>query len=386
MDSINKYHNIAKLIFKKSKNKISEAENQSLENWLNINNNQRIYNSIINKTSDNFIYDDISTEKALNKYYNKYRTKRINYRRIISVAASLLIVFSSITFWFLNKDVETNKYASIHPGEPKATLILNNGDTISLNASQIPELIKEEDKTIIKTSTEQICYKASEASVDIKPQEIYNTLQIPKGGEFRLTLADGTIIWINSETTLKYPVNMVASARNIWLKGEAYFKVTKNINKPFIVHTDKVNVKVLGTEFNVKSYNDDKYTQTVLVEGSVSMKTAEESSTEEIILKPGFMGYIAHNETDIKTKEVETYLHTSWINSQFAFEKESLENILKILSRWYNLEIVYENNSAKNQKYTLDVKRHESIGTILNAFEATNNVKFSVDGHKITVK
>lgn len=389
MKDTKKYRYIAQLIIKEKYSSLDSEEQNKLELWLNNKENKTFYDNVTNKkVSKEFIYDKISTKKSLNNYYKKYKTKKLSLNRVITIAASILLVMSSLTVWItkINKTPE-NIYAEILPGESKALLILNNGKSIALNDTTAPQKINEIDKTLINTSKELISYQAAKPSFNIKPREIYNTLKIPKGGEFKLILADGTIIWLNSESTLKYPVNMASASRNVWLEGEAYFKVAENKDKPFYVHTDMINVKVLGTEFNIKSYSDDKFTQTVLVEGSVSMcMLAENKKSENTILKPGEMGYVDDKATEIKTKKVDTYLHTSWIYSQFVFELEPLENILKILSRWYNVEIVYNKDQIKNQKYTLDVKRYGDISTILNAIEATKNVRFEVKDKVIYVK
>lgn len=386
MNIVDHSHRIAYLISNDKINSLNSKEKEELSEWLKQEENKKLYDKICSKNyAEKIIYNKINSYKAWDSYNKKHQKRHIKLKSWISIAASMLIIMSASTYFYFNNPTTPNE-KSIIAGSSKAVLILHDGSNIQLGES-INKTVKEYDKTTIAANSKLITYHNSASQQKATETELYNTLKIPTGGEFNLVMADGTKIWINSKTTIKYPVNIVSDSRNIWLDGEAYLEVKKNKDKPFFVHTKSgVKVKVLGTSFNVKSYEDEKDIQTVLVEGSVEMSYDSENKNDKIILKPGFRGSFSKKEKTITMDKVETRLYTAWKDCQFIFNNDSLEYIMRTLSRWYNINITFEEEELKQLRFTLDVKRYNKIQTILEAIQIACDLEFKIKNREIYVR
>lgn len=209
-----------------------------------------------------------------------------------------------------------------------------------------------------------------------------NVLRIPRGGEFTLQLADGTRVYLNSATELKYPVAFIGQDRRVYLRGEAYFEVAKDAEHPFIVITDDVQVKVYGTSFNVNTHSRDGV-RTVLVEGKVGIKGGV--SGEEYVLKPNEMAFYDRGDRKMNVEVVDPDLYTLWRKGIFVFERESLENIMNTLSLWYDVEIFFQSESAKGLHFSGHMKRYEQIEDILHAITDATGVVFTINERTVCV-
>ena len=207
-------------------------------------------------------------------------------------------------------------------------------------------------------------------------------LRIPKGGEFKLQLADGTRVYLNSATDLRYPVAFTGSERRVYLKGEAYFEVAKDAEHPFIVVTDDVQVRVYGTSFNVNTLGADGV-RTVLVEGKVGIRGQD--SDREYVLKPNELAFYDWNSRDMKIETVDPDLYTLWRKGIFVFERETLENIMNILSLWYDMEVFFQSESAKQLHFSGHMKRYEQIEDILHAITDATGVVFTINDRTVCV-
>ena len=257
-------------------------------------------------------------------------------------------------------------------------LVLNNGNIIDLSKRKTEVITNQ--KLSIKTDGTQLSYSVTEDSKD-EPTDEYNELIIPKGGEFTLTLSDGTKVWLNSQSKIKYPVIFNNITREVYLEGEAYFEVAKDAHRPFHVNTkNNVCVEVLGTSFNVRSYSDENSVETVLEEGIVRMSQGKDA----VVLKPGHKATYRPNEP-IQTTTVNTELYTAWRHGQYIFMDESVENILKQLSRWYDIEVFYSNEAAKSVTFSGDVTKYDDIDTLLKAMEIAGGVHFKISGRTLIV-
>ena len=214
-----------------------------------------------------------------------------------------------------------------------------------------------------------------------KAETTLHLLRIPRGGEYTLVLADSTVVHLNSETELRYPAHFGGKERKVYLRGEAYFDVMPNAEKPFIVETEGMDVRVYGTEFNVTAYEEENV-RTVLVEGKVGVKTAEGS--EEVQLHPGQMAEREGN--GIVVQEVDTYNYTAWKDGKFVFEEENIERIMERLARWYNLNVFYANESVKNQLFNGVLTRFTEVEDILRVIEQTATVEFEIKGNTVIVR
>lgn len=310
--------------------------------------------------------------------------KRLWPIRFSAAAALFVLLAAGIFFYSKYEKTRANQLAqqSIVPGGNKATLTLANGNVINLTEAQNGDLSKQAGIQISKTADGQLIYTIDDASVADDSKLIYNTISTPKGGQYQLKLPDGSKIWLNAASSLKYPANLASlKERRVELSGEAYFEIAKDRNKPFIVATDKQEVKVLGTHFNVKDYADDHSTKTTLLEGSVQV-TAE-ANPLPIVLKPGQQSNLTAGT--IKVSEVEADDEIDWKNGDFVFKAENLKSIMRKIARWYNVEVEYQENVPQDVELEGLVSRSRSITEVLKLMESTDKVHFKFEGRKIIV-
>ncbi len=302
----------------------------------------------------------------------------VRYLNIFKYAAVLLVLLG-VSFYFIQRKplLETNKTDSVvsiqdlQPGKDKATLILANGNKVNLvkgvayNANGV------------KSNGKEIIY---DANVSADKNE-FNTLSIPRGGQFYLQLSDGTKVWLNSKTVLKYPVAFDEKQRSVVLEGEAYFEVSKNPHRPFHVITKSGKITVLGTQFNVSSYTDDNYFATTLVEGKVRLSDLKTKATksEVVDLKPGQQAfYSPKTAVNVSVVNVDAAKYAAWKEGKFYFENEDLKTILNILGKWYNFDVKFENSQIENIRFTGLVLKQESLSRILEIISKTSNINYKI--------
>ncbi len=281
---------------------------------------------------------------------------------------------------FLNKgEKQAERLASVNkesvPGGNKAIILLGDGKKVDVEMLADTMFYKAEGIEVQKNAG-VIKYSGLQ-----KSEVTYNTIMIPRGGEYQVELSDGTMVWLNSETQLKVPTAFVGEERRVFLSGEAYFAVTKDDRKPFIVETDLGNVKVYGTEFNVKRYRDEKQLKATLVEGVIGFSS---DRIEELKLKPGYQLSLTEGAGKPEIKQVKIYNESAWRNKQFCFENETLEEIARELERWYNVKIVFTDPALKDLVFSGTLSRYGKIEMLLRLFEEGVEVKFVVE--KDTVK
>lgn len=383
MTSITKKQRIASLILQESTIGLSRAEQEELNSWRQSDScNETTYAALHRKdySSDLARYREIDTQEELKNYRRRYvkHTHRFLSGWYRAAAIAVLAIGISI-FFFQREQNHITPQITIRPGSSKAMLVLNNGDIIPLSKTDKAEIIATEELSI-QNDGSQLCYTVSE-NVKNKPVTNYNELIVPKGGEFTLTLSDGTKVWLNSQSKIKYPVIFNGMTREVYLEGEAYFEVVKDSLHPFYVNAGNgVNVEVLGTSFNVRNYADENSVVTVLEEGSVRMSHGKDT----VVLRPGNKAVCLPNE-QIRLTTVNTELYTAWRCGQYIFMNESVENILKQLARWYDIEVFYNNESAKSVVFSGDVRKYENIDTFLEAMEVLGGVHFNVNGQTLIV-
>ena len=266
----------------------------------------------------------------------------------------------------------------IVPGGYKATLITAQGKAITLLPSA-EEDIRVQENFVVKNGQKGIVYQDTKKETTSLQ---YNTLKTPRGGEYTITLSDGTRVYLNAASKLKYPVQFDSKRREVYLSGEAYFEVTKDMNRPFYVVTDAVRVKVYGTEFNVNT-NGIGGTQTTLVSGKVGIWGR--GSVQEYIMKPSQLAEFGDNGEFKGIRDVDVKTYTAWKEGFFVFEDEGLEGILNRLSRWYDVDIFYSNERVKTYHFTGHMEKYENIETILNAISKMVGVHFTIKEKTIIV-
>ena len=211
----------------------------------------------------------------------------------------------------------------------------------------------------------------------------YNTLTIPRGGEYRLKLEDGTNVWLNAETELRFPVAFGDSERRIFLKGEAYFDVAKEAERPFVVCVNGVDVTALGTEFNIAAVQGGDEVLTTLVNGSVWVVNEEGA---DCILTPAEQAVCKKGVVGIEVQKVNTNLYTSWKDGYYAFDKQPLGEIMRTLERWYDIHVVFADSVAEKLRFSGRVKRYEDIDNLLTMIKLTNDVDFEIEERAIIVR
>jgi transmembrane sensor len=275
-----------------------------------------------------------------------------------------------------NKNVNLNDIA---PGGNKAILTLGNGRKISLDDSKIGELSRDGNAVITKSNAGQIVYDPSTAKSNNASSAItYNTVQTPVGGEFQLVLADGTKVWLNADSKLEFPTEFRGAERVVRLSGEGYFEVAKNAAMPFKVKVNDVDVKVLGTHFNIKAYANEGKMKTTLLEGSVNILKGSSSK----ILKPGEQAVTGTGDNiEIKNGDLDEAL--AWKNGYFKFERDDIQYVMRQLSRWYDMEVVYAGKVPADE-FSGKIRRNVTASTALQYLELTN-VHFKIEGKKVIV-
>jgi transmembrane sensor len=371
------------LLIKYFRTKLSISEQEKLYNMAN--KNPQIFkeytkiNYYLSLTMNEFDLQKGKDKIIKHIQIAKRKDKALKVRKLIIAASiALLIGFSFINDFSVKQSPKSS--VSISPGTNKAILTLDNGDQIVLGDNNHYE------NEILKSNQNKISYSNSSKLSD---NIAFNILSVPRGGQFRLTLQDGTNIFLNSGSKIKYPVKFKkGEKREVELYyGEAYFDVSDskiNNGSEFSVITKSQVIRVLGTQFNIKAYSEDKFIATTLVEGKIKVR----SGTSELNMKPNQQSLVELNKNNIQISEVDIQTQIAWINGLFSFEEESLESIILTLSRWYNFEYVFEEEKSKNYLFTGTLERTKSIKDILSLIEKTsssNEIKFKINNNKITV-
>lgn len=310
--------------------------------------------------------------------------RRFRIRRLYRIVAAIFLPLAIGLFVYLEirspqPQPVTNYtcWTDIQPGKRLAFLKLHNGQEMQLSNESAK--LQEINGMQINVDSSGLHYDGNRQAEDT--DLIYNTLIVPRGGEYFLTFSDGTKVWLNADTKLKYPVTFGKHSREVTIKGEAYFAVAKAENCPFIVKTDLGSVKVLGTEFNIRNYtNNDKLTAT-LVKGKISFTLPR---GEEIILKPN-QQLIAEKGKTTEVREIDTRFCTGWKDGLFQFREERLEDIMEQLSRWYDIGVFYTCEPVKNLHFSGDLSRFKSINTFIEMFEKSSDLKFTLHGKTLII-
>lgn len=379
---------ISELLYKKIKNELSTEEEKQLQRWVNQNQeNADFYNkmledqTLIEKLEDFERFDKASAWTAIDKKLFKTKVVNLNPKRFLQYAAILipLVFLSGIGYYWWNQKYNAlaNVDESFKPWESKATLILANGKSLNL---QNEKLVSFEEAGAQLKNQQSLLEYITEGDIELVEPLVYNTLLTPKGGNYQLTLSDGTKVWLNANTSIKYPVRFTDSTREVYLKGEAYFDVQHN-GKPFIVNMQESNIRVLGTSFNVFAYENEPYSSTTLVEGSIRLSTKDAQKT----LVPNEQANVIVNQTDIQLKSVNTEVYTSWIKGKIEFEDENLEAVMRRLSRLYNFDYKFENHTLKEFHFTARIDNTQPISSILKMLEMTTDVHFKLKDNTIII-
>ncbi len=307
------------------------------------------------------------------------------YRNWWAAAAAVLALALGYYLIFSPKPQKEIASANAHPmkndvapGGNRAILTLGNGSTIILVSARNGTLAQQGNSRIIKTDSDQLTYN----SLLEKPSEVvYNTLSTPNGGQYQLTLSDGSKVWLNAASSITFPTSFIGKERKVTITGEVYFEVSHDITKPFIVNVADEELRVLGTHFNINAYSDEAVVKTTLLEGSV--KVTVTSSQQSTIIKPGQQTQLKSTQLavidDVNTDEV-----VAWKEGSFHFESADLKTILRQFARWYDVEVMYESAIPKDRFFVI-MSRNSTLASVLKALQA-NGIKFHIEGKKLIVQ
>lgn len=364
---------------------LSESELAELENWYN----QIDYGE---KELDQYILEAGGQEVIVNRMHedfkNKIRkpanTRSISITKIVAMAAAVLLVLSAGLYFYqsqsvnpANRILKDTEAEVIEPGGNKAVLTLANGKQINLETASNGQLAETDGVEIKKSADGQVFYSIISG---IGSNGESNTISTPNGGQYQIVLADGTRVWLNAASSLKYPTVFSGNERRVELIGEAYFEVKSNQKSPFLVVSNNQTVKVLGTHFNIKSYPGEPVVKTTLLEGRVLVSANR--TTDDKILLPGQQALFDGNRFTVQNGDLKEVM--AWKNGYFMFKDEDIYAIMNQVSRWYNVEVVYM-GKFENKRMGGYVSRSKKITDLLDIMESTKGIHFKIEGRRVTV-
>ena len=381
------FDRLKKIIVKDILGSASGEERRLLDEWRNQSEeHQRLYEKLV---SGSFLEKAVSdNNKALRRrewkrleariVRQRGRSVRLIRFRVAAAVCILALGIGAVGLWSNSRQDRSGSplAGSIRAGSPKAIVELAGGQQFLFNKD-----------TTLRLEAQGIQLVSSRDTLDIiqpviagERGEEYNVVRIPHGGEYITRLPDGSVVHLNAGSELKVPVHFGTESREVWLRGEGFFEVVHRENLIFTVHTDKADISVLGTEFDVRAYTDEKEVVTTLVQGAVGVSSGRIYDR----LKPGEQARIA-GKGDVRVAEVDIYPFIAWKNGRMVFENERLEKIMAELQRWYDFELFYADPDVKEMHFTIDILKYEEISKVLNLMERMNKVKFTQKGRTVVV-
>lgn len=308
------------------------------------------------------------------------------FRRLTVAAAILIIVGVGVLLFRKHAENPGHKNETvkaeikpIKPGTNTAVLTLSDGSSIVLDDVANGTVAHSGNTSIKKLKNGLLAYDENGKNIHADPN-VLNTISIPRGGKYTVTLPDGTSVSLNSESSLTYPVTFNGKERKVILKGEAYFDVVRNKNMPFVVHTDDIDVKVLGTQFNVNAYKEESKVKTTLVEGSVRLS----NQVNTTLLVPGQQGVVDKSDAGISRKNVNVNQVIAWKLGYFVFRDDNIQDIMRQIGRWYDVEVEYRGNMT-NKTFGGTYSKNKDINELLKGLELTGLIHFKIEGRRIIV-
>jgi ferric-dicitrate binding protein FerR (iron transport regulator) len=309
-------------------------------------------------------------------------------------AAACILVVSAAAFYLIKAPEKTTEQAvlkkaavksNIVQGRNAAILTLADGTVITLDSAKVGNLANQDNVAVFKTNDGQIAFDATRMSSQQKrsDQLNYYSLSTPRGGQYFVKLPDGTKVWLNAASSIKFLSEFSAKERLVELSGEAYFEVEKDNKRPFIVKTALQEVQVLGTSFNINSYSDEPHTTTTLLNGSI--RVALPGNNAGTLLKPGQQARLANTgDNVINVATVDPQQFVDWKDGYFKFSRDSIQSIMRKIARWYDVDVVYSGNVTK-EGFVGTIKRSEDISEVLQTLKLTGIINFKIEGKTITV-
>ncbi len=370
-------------------NILTECDQLLLEEWLALDpENKLLYEQFKNEDqlrSKYLEYESIDLDKAKKQVLAKVRKRKVGRIRSLSLkyASAAVIAFGVVYFYSINEKSEVPVSKTLEISDEVITLQLENGDIEIINQDG-ERVVRDKNGNVVGTQKgTNLVYKKASTTDEL----VYNTVNVPYGKKLLVELADGTLAHVNAVSSLKYPVKFNQDQnRQVFVKGEAYFEVAEDKNHPFVVTVNDRNIRVLGTKFNVSSFEEDENINTVLVEGSVRLYGADDkysvaNSTE---LEVGYLASWSKSEQQMSLEEVDTRLYTAWVDGKLIFKNTSFKNIRQKLERKYNVTIINNNKILDENLYnaSFDV---ETIEQVLNTFSENFAIHYSIANNQIII-
>jgi len=330
-------------------------------------------------------------KSVIDSRISQSRVNRFRMNQYSLSAAAVMLLACSLGFYFYFSSRPVAKSGSplvlttndISPGHNQATLTLSDGSNVLLDGASAGKVAEESGMEIRHTSAGQLVYKGRSASSNVTA---FNQVTTPRGGQYQVVLPDGTKVWLNAASSLRYPVVFGSKERRVELQGEGYFEVSSNPGKPFRVISSDQKVSVLGTHFNVNSYSDEAATRTTLLEGKVEVQAL--FSAASAVLHTGQQTVVVKgNAGRIPVLQVEADDVLAWKHGYFVFDDEPLESILRKVSRWYDVDIDYRKagDLAREIKFSGSLSRYSRVSQLLGKIELSGSVHFKMEGRRICV-
>lgn len=381
MKELKKRYEIARWIFREIMGISTPGEQRQLEGWCRASKESMEEYTAIRQRLGKELRE--KAEVNIPAEWRKFKSQILRPRKIDHLwyyaAAVCVGIGLVIGILYLQKPATTVSVVALNDTKGyKAVLVLDDGKRISLEDT-LRQTVAETMGTRVLTEGNVLWYD-TRTSQETKGIEKHRII-VPRGGEYKLILSDGTKVWLNSESELEYPVKFVGSAREVNMKGEVCFEVAQNVSRPFVVKAGETSVTVLGTLFNVEAYPENQHLTTTLVKGKVMIGTGK---IQQILL-PDEQAIVEKSGT-ISVRKVHAADYVSWTNGICHFTEASLEEIMVKLARWYNMEFFFADPSLKEAHFTLDIQRYDRVATILSKIEKTGRVQFKVTENTVIIQ
>lgn len=387
---LSKEEHIARLIFLHVQGMTDNAQEKELNEWRSVSPRheelfQRMLSSEhVEKSISRFVKTEEEEERGWRQLQQKARSGR-SVRKIkwFPYAAAIVLILSMGGVFYFSGDKEQTEILPIAKNEvqvpgSRAVLILPDGRKVDLENEVLRSDLAQSDSLLL-VSARSLKYRDIDSP---DTTEIFHTLEIPRGGEYLLTLSDGTMIYLNSESTLSFPVKFQGKERKVYLTGEAYFKVAKNTEHPFVVTAGELEVLVTGTTFGVRAYKDEKDIQTTLESGQVTVRVEGKS----VKLVPNKQVLFNKSTMGLEVRDVDVDLYLAWADGRLVYDNCPLEKILTDLGRWYNIDVFYSRDELRLYQFSLNMKKHEEFTQVLELIGKTGEVQFEIKDNTVIVK
>ena len=379
---MDKIFRIVALLHKYKAGELDPLEQEELEVWLGVEENRTWAEEMLTEEREVQVLAELrryKPERAYQSFVGRRQRHSIKWGWTWAAAIVIPLAIAMALILKTEKPMEVNTLAGqeITAGGSRAILTLSGGSKVVLGKEQSVYTRDTNGVCITADSSNLVYQRKAEVPVEL----VYNELFVPRRGEYSLQLSDGTRVYLNAESKLKYPETFGKDRREVELSGEAYFEVCRDTNRPFVVKVGDMRVNVLGTVFNINAYQEMANIKTTLVSGKVKV----ECQGKTLELLPGEQACLHKSNVELHKQKVNVALYTAWKDGLFKFERESLENIMMVLERWYDVNVFFQNDALKYSLFSGDLKKYDTIEQHLKMLELTTNVQFMIKNNTVFV-